>query len=184
MNLIENNLAQNLKQLRNILDITQVKFAKSIEVTSSYISAIEKGKAKNISNHIFNSIEKRYGIKRKILEQGSFDDIDEAIKKWLNYSKANQKSLNVAQPKSEYDPHGGWTPQSERSDWGCIPKVVKILDSDTIYSKALLQNIDAFYEAVMTVKDRRKGERRTQDIEYDCEDRREDERRKKKTSER
>ena len=182
MNSVEKKLGKNLKYLRNLLDITQVKFAKSINITNSYISAIEKGIAINISDQIFNSIELIYGIKRKVLEEGRFTDIDVAIKDWLNYSENSQESLSVAQPKSNYDKHGGWTPQTDETDWGCIGKVARIIKSDTIYSKALLQNIDAFYEAVMAGEDQRKGERREQDIDYDGEDRRKGERRKKTAS--
>jgi len=172
MNSIENKIGHNLKRLRKLLKITQVEFANSIKITSSYVSAIEKGIAKNVSDQIYNSIELIYGIKRKTLEQGSFDDIEKEIKKWLNYSEASKKSLEVAQSSSKYDKHGGWTPQTRKNDWGCIPKVVEIVESDTIYSKALLQNIEAFYEAVMTKKDRRKDERRKENIDYEGEDRR------------
>lgn len=179
MNSIENKLGRNLKSLRNLLDITQVEFAKSIKVTNSYISAIEKGISKNVSNQVFNSIELIYGIKQQLLEEGGLGDIEEAIKKWLNYSTTGPKGDVVAQPEADYGKHGGWTPQTEKADWGCLPKVVEIVESDTIYSKALLQNIDAFYQAVMTGKDRRKGERREQDAEHDGKDRRVGKRRRK-----
>jgi len=88
------------------------------------------------------------------------------------YLKIEKISLKVEQPKVDYKKDGGWTPQSKRTDWGCIPKVVEIIDSDTIYSKALLQNVEAFYQAVMTIKNRRKGERRKENIDYDGKNRR------------
>lgn len=100
----------------------------------------------------------------------------------IPYPQKETTRLNIASPEKEFKPHGGWTPQTDETDWGCIGKVARIIKSDTIYSKALLQNIDAFYEAVMAGEDRRKGERREQDIDYDGEDRRKGERRKKTAS--
>lgn len=98
------------------------------------------------------------------------------------YLKRKHPILSVAQPEADYDEHGGWTPQTKKTDWGCLNKVAEIVDSDTIYSKALLQNIDAFYQAVMAGKDRRKAERRERDAGYDDGERRVGERRRKTAS--
>lgn len=149
---IYSKVGQNFKALRRILGISQVELADKINVSNSYISAIEKGKAKNISDQLFNSIELKYGISQNILVEGNSDDIKKALKKSNVYS--------------------------DTADWGYLKKVVEIIDSDTIYSKVLLQNIDAFYQAVITGNDRRKGDRRKQDIGYNGEDRRKGERRR------
>ena len=80
MNSIDIKISQNFKTLRSVLGISQVKLANTINVSNSYISAIEKGKPKKISDQVFNSIEFKYGIKQKTLEGGTANDIKEALK--------------------------------------------------------------------------------------------------------
>jgi len=46
MNSFEIKIGQNFKTLREALGLSQIDFAKTIKVTNSYISAIEKGKPK------------------------------------------------------------------------------------------------------------------------------------------
>ena len=46
MNSIDIKISQNSKTLRSVLGISQVKLANTINVSNSYISAIEKGKPK------------------------------------------------------------------------------------------------------------------------------------------
>jgi|GEM_PF-4992995 len=149
---MENNLGKNIRKLRKALNKTQEEFAQPLGIKHTTVSDYEKGKTKP-SKSVFQLIEINYSVDRISLEAEDYD-------------------YRVESPKSDYAPHGGWTPQTKKDEWGCIPKVVKIIDSDTIYSKALLQNIDAFYEAVMTKNDRRKGERRRQNTDFNGEDRR------------
>lgn len=181
MNSINLKLAHNLKTLLKTLDIKQGIFAERVGITASYVSSIVKGKTTNVSDQVFNSVELKYGVNKKILTKGSSEDVKAAIKKTKVYFNRGENGFKVAQPEVDYKKHGGWTPQSEETDWGCLNKVVKIIDSDTIYSKALLQNIDAFYQAVMAGNNRRKSDRRKQDVNYDGENRRKEERRQKKT---
>ena len=46
MNSIDIKISQNSKTLRSVLGISQVKLANTINVSNSYISAIEKDKPK------------------------------------------------------------------------------------------------------------------------------------------
>ena len=61
-----------------------------------------------------------------------------------------------------------------------LEQVLYVLNSETDYSKVLDHNIKVFYRAVKTEEaNRRKGERRKQDVVYDGENRRKGERRQK-----
>lgn len=61
-----------------------------------------------------------------------------------------------------------------------LEQVIYVLSSETDYSKALDHNIEVFYRAVKNEEaNRRKGDRRKNDVGYDGEDRRKGERRRK-----
>lgn len=156
---MEKYFCNNLIRLRKALNKTQVEFGQPLGIKGTTISDYERGKIEP-SERVLKLLEVNYSVDPKDL----FD-------KDYNY--------RVESPKADWDRHGGWTPQTEKTDWGCLNKVVKIIDSDTIYSKALLQNIDAFYQAVMVGINRRKGERRKKDINIDFKDRRKGEDRRK-----
>ena len=60
------------------------------------------------------------------------------------------KKARVSMPEKKYDPHGGWRPRLVGEDYEYAGKVLKILESKTVYSSALKANIDAFYHALMS----------------------------------
>ncbi len=58
----------------------------------------------------------------------------------------------VRTPEEEYDPHGGWQPRKIKISLE-VKKTIDILESDTIYTTALVANINAFHRAIQTEKD-------------------------------
>lgn len=163
---IDNLFSERLKSfIEDKLKISQEDFSKTVKISAPYLSMIINKKRGPSADFILE-------IYRNYSEYAE----------WLFKGKVDEKKSELKDSEDNFSLHGGWTPQTKETDWGCLNRVMTIIDSDTIYSKALLQNIDAFYQAVMAGKNRRKGERRKQDGDYDGADRRKGERRQKITS--
>lgn len=89
-------------------------------------------------------------------------------------------SLDPVKPKTGYDKHGGGGVRFHPEERKLLEQARYVLGSEKGYSKALSQNIKMFYRAVKTEEaNRRKGDRRKQDVSYDGDDRRSGERRQK-----
>lgn len=77
-------LAERIKKLRMIMDVSQLVFAGTLGVTRAHISRIETG-AVGISNHLIKSICREYGIREEWLRKGKghienkFIEIEETI---------------------------------------------------------------------------------------------------------
>ncbi len=64
------------------------------------------------------------------------------------YTKEKHVHQGVAQPEAGYDKHGGGGGRFSDEEQEIFKKVAYILGSESLYSDALIQNIEAFYHAV------------------------------------
>ena len=100
--------------------------------------------------------------------------------KWDRYPRIRSQKPNVMHPKNDFGEHGGWTPQSNKDDWGFINKLANIINSKSKYTEALLLTIETYDKALREGEtNRRKDERRKEDAGFDGDDRRRVERRQK-----
>jgi len=75
------------------------------------------------------------------------------------------KENKISSPEKKYDLHGGWKPRLVGEDYEYAGKVLKILESKSIYSAALKANIDAFYNALTLEQNQQNLKNQIQNLE-------------------
>lgn len=141
-NINEKNLKKigsRIRLIRKKHSLNQAKFSKSIGISSNYLSNLETGRFKP-SMPILLAIKNQYSI------------IPESILTGQGFPITEKNGFpKVAEPKPEYDPHGGYKASQElqkSEDFKLAWKALEIISSKTIYSEALTSNINAFYQAM------------------------------------
>lgn len=132
-NINEKNLKEigsRIRLIRKTYGLNQAEFSESIGISSNYLSNLETGKFKP-SMPILLAIKNRYSIIPKAILTGQeFTDIGKTP--YLN---------KIKEAVPEYGLQG-----LEERDW--FRKTYEIIASKTIYSSALISNINAFHHTI------------------------------------
>jgi transcriptional regulator with XRE-family HTH domain len=128
------NFGKNLRVVRKDIGLTQDNFAKTLGVTGSYISDLERGKAYP-SEPVIRILEREWRINREFLDTGK------GPMYWVN------------PPGDAFKPYPIVISQSEPELFDLISKAITVLKSKTHYASSLSANIESFHQAVIQVTD-------------------------------
>lgn len=123
----------NLDILRANHKLSKGQFNSKLDVTNEYRKDRSRPSPETISN-----ICKIFNVTPEWLATSHTPD-----------AEPDPGSLHISEKKTEYDPHGGWTPQTTDKDWGLMGMMHQILTSNTIYAQALGANVRAFHHAII-----------------------------------
>lgn len=136
--------------------LNQEEFGKKIGITKSNVSSIENHLYEPSYQPIVQIIEK-FKLNPVWFLIGEGDPVLSRENGWVEenqplYEGASPENRMASDPKPpEYEPHGGWKPQTDPKGWEMLGKVHAILTSGGIYARALAANIDAFHQAIEMV---------------------------------
>lgn len=133
--------ANRLKILRESLGLTQAAFGEKIGLSHTKIKDRESGLVK-ISLPEGKFIEREYGVSSEWLLHGEGS---------LNTDTSPTGCSMIAEPNADYPSHR-ISPETSYPDT-LVHKTRAVLNSDSVFRRALDSNIEAFHEAV-TIKER------------------------------
>lgn len=147
-----------LKDRRELFSLSQVELAEKIGANKSTIQNYEKGDSPSGKYLALLAKELKCMTGWLLMGEGTEPDPpigDKAPKTAPVYNKVEEfadRVPHVAAPESDFSLHGGYKRRQVGEDYMYAGKVLEILAQKNAYSIALINNINAFYNAIQTEK--------------------------------